>query len=309
MTRIMVSDQHSATYCCTLQHTAALCNALQCIATHCNTLKHTEKTSVALWPASGNTAMHCNTLQHTATGLLHCDLYPGITSTLCKIPKHTAQHCNTLQRTATHWDRSIALSPCDLATLQHTATNYITLQHTATHCNTLQHTATHCNRSAALWPAPWHHCTTLHHTVTYYNTLQQACCSMTCTQETWYERAMGNTWQHNAMHCNTLHHIATHCNTLKHTEIGLLHCDPHPGNLLRTSDGRLCILDWGLVIRVDAEVCSIVLQRVAACCSVLLCVASCCNMLRSSFWMWLVVRVDNVVCCSVLQYVAVCCSV
>ena len=34
---------------------------------------------------------------------------------------------------------------------------------------------------------------------------------------------------------------------------GLLHCDPHPANLLRTSDSRLCILDWGLVIRVDRE--------------------------------------------------------
>lgn len=28
-------------------------------------------------------------------------------------------------------------------------------------------------------------------------------------------------------------------------ELGVLHCDPHPGNLLRVKeDGRLCILDW-----------------------------------------------------------------
>jgi len=30
-------------------------------------------------------------------------------------------------------------------------------------------------------------------------------------------------------------------------ECPILHCDPHPGNLKRTPDGRLCILDWGLV--------------------------------------------------------------
>ncbi len=35
-------------------------------------------------------------------------------------------------------------------------------------------------------------------------------------------------------------------------ETGLLHADPHPGNLLRARDGRLCILDWGLVTRIPA---------------------------------------------------------
>jgi len=30
-------------------------------------------------------------------------------------------------------------------------------------------------------------------------------------------------------------------------ETGTMHCDPHPGNLLRTPEGKLCILDWGLV--------------------------------------------------------------
>lgn len=36
-------------------------------------------------------------------------------------------------------------------------------------------------------------------------------------------------------------------------ETGSLHADPHPGNLLRTTDGRLCILDWGLVTKVDPQ--------------------------------------------------------
>lgn len=36
-------------------------------------------------------------------------------------------------------------------------------------------------------------------------------------------------------------------------ETGLLHADPHPGNLLRTPDGQLCILDWGLVTSLDKD--------------------------------------------------------
>lgn len=36
-------------------------------------------------------------------------------------------------------------------------------------------------------------------------------------------------------------------------QTGHLHCDPHPGNLLRTDDGRLCILDWGLVQQIPTE--------------------------------------------------------
>ena len=36
-------------------------------------------------------------------------------------------------------------------------------------------------------------------------------------------------------------------------DTGTLHCDPHPGNLLRTTDGRLCILDWGLVAEIKPE--------------------------------------------------------
>ncbi|HZK79117.1 MAG TPA: AarF/UbiB family protein, partial [Gemmatimonadaceae bacterium] len=34
---------------------------------------------------------------------------------------------------------------------------------------------------------------------------------------------------------------------------GLFHADPHPGNLLVTDDGRLVLLDFGMVIRVEPE--------------------------------------------------------
>jgi aarF domain-containing kinase len=30
-------------------------------------------------------------------------------------------------------------------------------------------------------------------------------------------------------------------------ETGFIHADPHPGNLIRTNDGKLCIVDFGLV--------------------------------------------------------------
>ena len=32
----------------------------------------------------------------------------------------------------------------------------------------------------------------------------------------------------------------------------LFHCDPHPGNLLVTSEGRIVLLDFGMHQRVDA---------------------------------------------------------
>merc|ERR1712176_713704 len=33
-------------------------------------------------------------------------------------------------------------------------------------------------------------------------------------------------------------------------DTGVLHADPHPGNLLRTDEGQLCILDWGLTTEI-----------------------------------------------------------
>lgn len=44
---------------------------------------------------------------------------------------------------------------------------------------------------------------------------------------------------------------------------GLLHCDPHPGNLLRAPDGRLCILDWGLVTQLDEDLRLTLIEHVA----------------------------------------------
>ena len=44
---------------------------------------------------------------------------------------------------------------------------------------------------------------------------------------------------------------------------GVLHCDPHPGNLLRTADGKLCILDWGLVTTVRPDLQLTLIEHVA----------------------------------------------
>mmetsp|Transcript_13308 Transcript_13308/g.28234 ORF Transcript_13308/g.28234 Transcript_13308/m.28234 type:complete len:305 (+) Transcript_13308:483-1397(+) len=46
-------------------------------------------------------------------------------------------------------------------------------------------------------------------------------------------------------------------------DTGTLHCDPHPGNLLRTPDGRLCILDWGMVIDVPEDLQLSLLEFIA----------------------------------------------
>ena len=46
-------------------------------------------------------------------------------------------------------------------------------------------------------------------------------------------------------------------------ETGTMHCDPHPGNLLRTPDGRLCILDWGLVQEMPADLRLTMIEHIA----------------------------------------------
>ena len=46
-------------------------------------------------------------------------------------------------------------------------------------------------------------------------------------------------------------------------EMGLLHCDPHPGNLLRTPEGKLCILDWGMVTSIPSELQLTLIEHMA----------------------------------------------
>jgi len=46
-------------------------------------------------------------------------------------------------------------------------------------------------------------------------------------------------------------------------DTGVLHCDPHPGNLLRTTDGRLCILDWGMTLAVPDDLQYALLEFIA----------------------------------------------
>jgi len=46
-------------------------------------------------------------------------------------------------------------------------------------------------------------------------------------------------------------------------DTGVLHCDPHPGNLLRTTDGRLCILDWGMTLVVPQDLQYALLEFIA----------------------------------------------
>ena len=46
-------------------------------------------------------------------------------------------------------------------------------------------------------------------------------------------------------------------------DTGTLHCDPHPGNLLRTTDGKLCILDFGMCLEVPPDLQLSLLEFIA----------------------------------------------
>lgn len=46
---------------------------------------------------------------------------------------------------------------------------------------------------------------------------------------------------------------ASLCSATQLLRTGLVHADPHEGNMMYTDDGRLALLDFGLVCRVDNE--------------------------------------------------------
>jgi len=46
-------------------------------------------------------------------------------------------------------------------------------------------------------------------------------------------------------------------------ETGTLHCDPHPGNLMRTTDGKLCILDFGMTLETPEDLQYSLLEFIA----------------------------------------------
>ena len=46
-------------------------------------------------------------------------------------------------------------------------------------------------------------------------------------------------------------------------DTGTLHCDPHPGNLLRTPEGKLCILDFGMCLEVPKDLQLALLEFIA----------------------------------------------
>ncbi|KAG2482850.1 hypothetical protein HYH03_018241 [Edaphochlamys debaryana] len=60
--------------------------------------------------------------------------------------------------------------------------------------------------------------------------------------------------QSKASDVGTLVNVGVICYLKQLLETGFFHADPHPGNLIRTPDGRLAILDFGLMTEVDDDI-------------------------------------------------------
>eukprot|EP00878_Enallax_costatus_P030877 GHUV01033684.1.p1 GENE.GHUV01033684.1~~GHUV01033684.1.p1 ORF type:complete len:571 (+),score=153.33 GHUV01033684.1:111-1715(+) len=60
--------------------------------------------------------------------------------------------------------------------------------------------------------------------------------------------------QSKADNVGDLVNIGVICYLKQLLDTGFFHADPHPGNLIRTPDGRLAILDFGLMTQVDDEI-------------------------------------------------------
>ena len=68
-------------------------------------------------------------------------------------------------------------------------------------------------------------------------------CVHLCTGEKLSESTAGDVREL----CTTL----LNCYLIQLLETGFLHADPHPGNLIRTPEGQICILDFGLMTEVS----------------------------------------------------------
>ena len=72
-------------------------------------------------------------------------------------------------------------------------------------------------------------------------------CVLVCTGEKLSESTAGDVREL----CTTL----LNCYLIQLLETGFLHADPHPGNLIRTPEGQICILDFGLMTEVTTPSC------------------------------------------------------
>mmetsp|Transcript_128426 Transcript_128426/g.256517 ORF Transcript_128426/g.256517 Transcript_128426/m.256517 type:complete len:749 (-) Transcript_128426:350-2596(-) len=100
--------------------------------------------------------------------------------------------------------------------------------------------------------------------------LKGAVCAPTVLPELSTKKVLTTEWvvgtrleESNGPDVTTLCSVAMNTYLTMLLEMGIVHADPHPGNLLRMTDGRLCILDWGLVSRLDREKQLTMIEHVA----------------------------------------------